>query len=282
MFRIQALVVSCPFWFLVRRDTHFLDTFPGPVLGAGTPCRGISRHPSAFTPVADQAGTFTSGRPSRTFGSARDPCRTVRPAVKRAGPEGLNQLVQLPAHQRRTCDWTRPGDPERGSQFSTRTGRGSQQVTTVDTTEASPRSAAPVLQEAREVRPAQLVARQPARPRCTAPAAVPVAGVDPVGLTSPYPALHATRRSASIISWANHENHRGSKEVRGRRLPGSPRTAAPEPAQCHPRAFRSPSCIRTTSKDSRGGRLDHPRRHAVLRQTSHLSTCYPIHHFPWT
>src|SRR5580693_1827254 len=61
-------------------------------------------------------------------------------------------------------------------------------------------------------------------------------------------------------------------------MPGSPRTARREPAQCHLRPLHSPSLHRNHFEGSRGGRLA-SRRHAVLRQTTHISTGYPIHHF---
>ena len=49
-------------------------------------------------------------------------------------------------------------------------------------------------------------------------------------------------------------------------------------AQCHLRPLRSPSLQPNHFEGSRGGRLA-SRRHAALRQDSHISTGYPIHHF---
>ena len=180
---------------------------PAPSSELVTSMPRISRYPSALTPVAIRQCTFTVRPPSRTFWvSASIQHERVRAGVQRPVPEPLHQLVQLRRH-RADLRLGQAHHAQGGGELLHPPGRDTQQVTDVATTEASARSA---------------------RRRCsrndgkydpcrsfgiassTVPARVshsrrryPFREFTRSGVTSPYPALHRTSTSASIIRWAN-------------------------------------------------------------------------------
>ena len=80
----------------------------------------ISRHPSAFTPVAIRQCTFTVRPPSRTFWvSASIHTNVYGPAVQRPGPEHSTSSSSSAAIAL-TCDLDRPTTPREAASFSTR------------------------------------------------------------------------------------------------------------------------------------------------------------------
>src|SRR5689334_5324246 len=166
----------------------------------------ISRYPSAFTPVAIRACTFTVRPPSRTFWVS------ASIHTKAYGPRSSGRLRKPSTSSSSsaaiadTCDLDRPTTPREAASFSTR------RVDTpsrydVATTEASARSARrrcsrndgkydPVRSfgMASSIVPARV---SHSRRR------YPLREFTRSGLTSPYPAPHRISTSASIIRWAN-------------------------------------------------------------------------------
>ena len=202
----------------------------------------ISRHPSAFTPVAIRRCTSPCGRPRGPSGSARRSGRTCTAPGRAAGSgRTSHQLVELTRHSA-DLRLDRPTTPREAASFSTRrvetpSGSWSRQP------RPAPLGPPAVLQEAREVRPlAQLGDRQLDRPGpgIPLPAAVTVKEFARSGLTSPYPAF-------SDLDVGVHRPLGDSRMIArstiGSPMPGSPRTARREPARCHLRPFRSPSLL---------------------------------------
>ena len=95
-------------------------------------------------------------------------------------------------------------------------------------------------------------------------------------VTSPYPALQRTSTSASIIRCANSRIiSRSTSGLADARVSSN---CAPGTGTMSPTATSLSFVSTTHFEGSRGGRLP-SRRHAVLREDSHISTGYPIHHF---
>ena len=198
---------------------------------------------------------------------------------RRPVPEAVDELVQLRGH-RGHLRLRQAHDAEGGGQLLQPPGRDAPQVASRHDRGQRPLGPAAVLQERREIRPGpQLRDRQLDRPRAGFPLPLPVAvaGIDPVRGHLPVPPRCSgpPRRRPSSAGRTPGSSPAASP---GSPLPGSPRTTRRESAQCHLRPLRSPSLHRNHFEGSRGGRLA-SRRHAVLRQLSHTSTGYPIHHF---
>ena len=240
----------------------------------------ISRYPSALTPVAIRQCTFTVRPPSRTFWVSASIQQNVYGPRSSGRFRKPSTSSSSSAAIALTCDLDRPDDAEGGGELLHPPGRDAQQVAGRHDRGQRPLGPAAVLQEPREVRPGpQLGDRQLDRPGpgVPLPPPVPVAGVHPVRRDLPVPRVARGPRRRRPSS-AGRTPGSSPAARPGSPMPGSPRTARREPAQCHLRPLRSPSLLRNHFEGSRGGRLA-SRRHAVLRQLSHTSTGYPIHHF---
>src|SRR5215472_18636073 len=95
------------------------------------------------------------------------------------------------------------------------------------------------------------------------------------GLTSPYPAPHATSTSASNIRWANARNI--SRTMSGACDVRVCSNESPGTGTMSPTATSLSFVSLIHFEGSRGGRLT-SRRHAGLRQNRHIRIRYPIHH----
>ena len=166
----------------------------------------ISRHPSALTPVAIRQCTFTVRPPSRTFWVSASIHTNVYGPRSSGRDRNPSTSSSSSAAITLTCDLDSPVTPREAASFSTRRVETPSKYD-VATTEASARSAR------------RRCSRNPGKydpwrslgiASSIVPARVshsrrryPLREFTRSALTSPYPALHATSTSASIIRWAN-------------------------------------------------------------------------------
>jgi hypothetical protein len=254
---------------------------PAPSSELVTSMPRISRYPSALTPVAIRQCTFTVRPPSRTFWVSASIQQNVYGPASSGRFRNPSTSSSSSAAMALTCDFDSPTTPREAASFSTR------RVETPAGTTWPPPRPAPAQRGGGAPGTTGSTTRTAAsgRPAPRSPPAYPTPAAGTRSASSPGPAspprtprYTGPRRqrpsSAGRTPGSSPAAHPGSP------MPGSPRTARREPAQCHLRPLRSPSLHRIHFEGSRGGRLPSRLRRTPAKQ-SHQ---YRLPHtpLPWT